>query len=196
MTPPLERYLSAGLTYDAVGGTRTGAVPPGYHRLSRRFLLGAAAEAPVPDRAAGTGQSAAPDLMSRAADAVLTFGMHRAAGMRVAASAPRAAPGVTLVGSVGAGPLRMVAPCRVVWAVEPGPGVTRAGFGYGTLPGHPERGEEAFTVSWEAGGQVWFTVQAFSQAACWYSRLGGPVVPVLQSLWAARCAASLRRLAS
>ena len=36
------------------------------------------------------------------------------------------------------------APCRIVRAIdEP----TRWGFAYGTLPGHPEQGEEAFVVS-------------------------------------------------
>jgi uncharacterized protein (UPF0548 family) len=38
----------------------------------------------------------------------------------------------------------MRAPCRVIYTItEP----RRKGFAYGTLPGHPESGEEAFTIS-------------------------------------------------
>ena len=33
-----------------------------------------------------------------------------------------------------------------------------AGFGYGTLPGHPERGEEAFVVGRDDADGVWFEV--------------------------------------
>lgn len=44
---------------------------------------------------------------------------------------------------VGAGPLRLRAPCRVVYTVTES---RRRGFAYGTLPGHPECGEEAFVI--------------------------------------------------
>jgi uncharacterized protein (UPF0548 family) len=177
MLPPVEDYINAKPTYPDVGMVRTGRVPAGYHRLHHRSQVGA-----------GDG------VWARAADAVLTWQMHRAAGMRVDATAPRAATGVTLVGSIGRGPLRMAAPCRVVWAAEPRDDGLRAGFAYGTLPGHPERGEEAFLVEQAGDGSVWLTVEAFSQPATWYARVGGPVVPLFQMLWARRCAASLRRL--
>ena len=39
---------------------------------------------------------------------------------------------------IHAGALQAVAPCRVVYVVD-GPG--QFSFAYGTLPGHPERGE-------------------------------------------------------
>jgi uncharacterized protein (UPF0548 family) len=52
---------------------------------------------------------------------------------------------------------------------------TRTGYGFGTLPGHPEHGEEAFLVTRDAGGRAWFEVRAFSRPATWYARLGGPV---------------------
>ncbi|MFD0638703.1 DUF1990 family protein [Catenulispora yoronensis] len=55
-----------------------------------------------------------------------------------------------------------------------------AGYAYETLPGHPERGREAFYVT-RAEGLVEFTVMAFSQPAVWYSRLGGPVTRVIQN---------------
>ena len=39
----------------------------------------------------------------------------------------------------------------------------RFGFGYGTLPGHAERGEERFSVEWNReDGCVYYDVFAFS----------------------------------
>ncbi len=74
---------------------------------------------------------------------------------------------------------RLVIPCRVAWTVrEP----DRIGFAYGTLPGHPERGEESFVVSMDAAGEVWFEVTAFSRLAARYARLARPVALVLQYL--------------
>jgi hypothetical protein len=56
----------------------------------------------------------------------------------------------------------VVCPCRVVHVVdEP----RRRGFAYGTLPGHPEQGEESFTVTHEADDSVVFRVAAFSRPA-------------------------------
>ncbi|NGN70487.1 DUF1990 domain-containing protein, partial [Streptomyces sp. A7024] len=79
-----------------------------------------------------------------------------------------------------------------VWAEE---GDARGGFGYGTLSGHPEVGEESFVVELAADGDVYFTVTAFSRPAAWYARAGGPVVPVMQRLYARQLARTLRRLA-
>ena len=58
--------------------------------------------------------------------------------------------------------LAVSAPVRVVYVVdEP----RRRGFAYGTLPGHPESGEEAFVVELQEDDEVTFTVTAFSRPA-------------------------------
>ena len=155
-------------TYAEVGATRHEPLPPGYRHLHYRTEL-------------GRGDFAA------AADAILTFGMHRATGARIRATADRAASGVG--DTVGLGPL--VVPCRVVWASDDG---DRAGFGYGTLPGHQARGEEAFTVERDAQGRVWFAVTAFSVPARLPMRLGGPVAVLAQHAYARLCGRALRRL--
>ncbi len=63
---------------------------------------------------------------------------------------------------MGAGPVRITAPCRVVYTVnEP----DRQGFACGTLPGHPECGEEAFLVERDDDGAVTFAITAFSRPA-------------------------------
>lgn len=57
------------------------------------------------------------------------------------------------------------AAARVVYVIdEP----KRRGFAYGTLAGHPERGEEAFIVHQTDDGSVWLTISAFSRPSAWY----------------------------
>jgi uncharacterized protein (UPF0548 family) len=83
-------------------------------------------------------------------------------------------------------------PCRVVWAVdEP----DRRGFGYGTLPGHPESGEESFVVSLRPDGAVVYELRAFSRLATPFSRLGAPVSRRVQTLALDRYVAAVRRAA-
>lgn len=160
------------LTYPEVGATRDGTLPAGYRHLHYRTPLPA-------------------DGFDAAAEAVLTWRMHRAAGVRIDTDADRAAPGVRLTVGVGVGPLRLRAPCKVVWAGSDG---DRAGFGYGTLPGHPARGEEAFVVERDDAGRVWFTVTAFSVPAGLLMRSAGPFARLFQLLYARQCGAALRRV--
>jgi uncharacterized protein (UPF0548 family) len=104
------------------------------------------------------------------------------AGLRVASSSSRAEPGAVVRLGWGAGPLRLTAPCRVVYAIdEP----RRRGFAYGTLPGHPEAGEEAFVVEHHDDESVTFTVTAFSRPAAWTSRMAGPAGVAVQN-WITR----------
>lgn len=71
-------------------------------------------------------------------------------------------PGDSAMLTIPVGFLRFHAPCRVIYVIdEP----DRKGFAYGTLPGHPESGEEAFVVSQTDDGSVWLTIRAFSRPA-------------------------------
>lgn len=159
-------------TYEEVGATREqGHCPPGFHPLHLRARIGEGEE-----------------VFRRASEAVLTWEMHRALGMGIDTSAKRAAPGVDVTVSV-AGVVR--APCRVVWTVEE---PRRAGWAYGTLPGHPECGEESFVVHRTGDGTVWLTVSSFSRPAKWYTRAVGPAARGLQQMYARRCGVVLRRL--
>ena len=53
---------------------------------------------------------------------------------------------------------------------------------------HPETGRESFVVTRSPGPEgfeeVWFTVTAYSRAASWYARLGGPVTRIIQKRYA------------
>ena len=51
------------------------------------------------------------------------------------------------------------------------------GFAYGTLPGHPESGEERFAVRYDPETSAVFAeVSAFSRPGAWWSKAGGPFV--------------------
>ncbi|MBO4163939.1 DUF1990 family protein [Micromonospora antibiotica] len=160
------------LTYPEVGATRRGPLPAGYHHLRHT--------APMP-----------PGSFLVAAEAVLSWRLHRAAGVRMRTDAPRAAPGVRVTPGLGLGPLRVWGPCEVVWVAEDD---REAGFGYGTLPGHPERGEEAFLVRCDAEGRVNFEVTAFSRPDRWFMTAAGPAGRAVQHGYARWLAHTLRRL--
>ena len=78
---------------------------------------------------------------------------------------------------LGGSRIGLVLPCRVVHVVdEP----RRRGFAYGTLPGHPEQGEESFMVSHEPDGSVVLRISAFSRPGNALSRLCGPLARWVQ----------------
>ncbi|WP_250304945.1 DUF1990 domain-containing protein [Streptomyces sp. NBC_01387] len=163
-------------TYAQVGASREGRCPEGFQPLRVSTRL-------------GTGE----DLVRRAGEAVLSWRMHRAVGVSMETQAPVAIEGARVVVGLGVGSWRLRAPCRVVWtAQEP----RRVGFAYGTLPGHPECGEEAFVVERRDDGVVWLTVSAFSRPDAWWARAAGSLVPVFQRAYARRCGRVLRRLAA
>jgi uncharacterized protein (UPF0548 family) len=145
-------------TYPEVGGT-AGELPPGYQHLHAA-------------RVVGTGR----ELFEQCAETILTWGVQRGAGLLVVPG-ERVEVGAENRIGLRLGPLTTWAPCRVVYVVdEP----DRKGFAYGTLPGHPERGEESFVVSIDEEGVVEFAVTAFSKPATWFAKLGGPVTKLVQ----------------
>ena len=156
-------------TYRPVGVTQGAMVPAGFRRdhhrhvLSRRDFEGAARE-------------------------LMSWQLQLRAGARVAASAPRAAPGVVVEQHLRLGPLPVVAPCRVVYVVdEP----DRCGFAYGTLLGHPEAGEESFVLERTPSGAVELVITALSRPAWWLARLGAPVARLVQRRVTGRYLAAL-----
>lgn len=159
-------------TYPEVGATR-GVLPAGYQHLERTRTIGH-----------GT------DDFRRAADALMAWGVQRGAGLRVDTTFERAAEGALVVVRLGVGPLAVKAPCVVVYVVDEG---RRRGFAYGTLPGHPEQGEEQFLVERREDDSVRLTIRAFSRPALWWSRAGGPASRLVQRLVTARYLRALNR---
>jgi uncharacterized protein (UPF0548 family) len=111
-----------------------------------------------------------------AAELLMTWQVQRRSGLAVRESARVALDEVVWMG-VAVGPLKVGFRCQVVGVVdEP----RRKGFAYGTLPGHPETGEEAFVLRWRDDDLVELDVIAFSRPAQWWSRIAGPAGRVVQ----------------
>ena len=124
---------AAPFSYPEVGATR-GDLPVGYIPLRREVHIGVGM-----------------DYFQQARTALFGWHVHRAAGPKVISSSLQVTDDTVAVVRLGVGPLALRAPLRVVYVVdEP----ARAGFAYGTLPGHPESGEELFLVERTAEGVV------------------------------------------
>lgn len=157
------RLCAAPFTYSEVGATADSGLPTGYHHLDRARAL-----------PAGSFDEAAARLMS--------WKIHEAAGLRVSASSTRVEPDSVVQMFVGPRWLNIRAVCRVVYVIdEP----DRAGFGYGTLPGHAESGEESFVIE-RRGDGVRFVVRAFSKPTSRLARIGGPATSAVQRLMTER----------
>lgn len=117
------------------------------------------------------------DQFRAAAEALLRWEVHRAAGLTVQADTASATPASRVVLGLGVGPVRVHAPCRVRYVVdEP----RRRGFAYDTMPGHPVQGVEVFWVTLHDDGDVVFTISAVSRPARWWSRLARPITRRVQ----------------
>ncbi len=171
----LEQYAGAPFTYPEVGGTREAELPPGYEHVEREHVI-------------GSGRTS----FERAGAAVFRWAGQRGAGLRIQASGPASTPGTVVLRTAGLRRAGLDIPCRVVWVVdEP----DRRGFGYGTLPGHPETGEESFVVSLRPDGEVVYELRAFSRLATPFPRLAAPVGHRVQTLALDRYVAAMRRAA-
>ncbi|MGL5816994.1 MAG: DUF1990 family protein [Phycicoccus sp.] len=110
--------------------------------------------------------------LDAAAHDLLTWRVHERAGLRVASFDLPLVAGTVVAMRLGVGPPALRIACRVVYVVER-PDVR--GFSYGTLPGHPEAGEERFAVERTDDGSLRFTVSGFSHPATVPARLAGPL---------------------
>lgn len=167
----LDRWRTAPYSYAEVGAT-AGRLPTGYRHVRIRADIGSGAAA-----------------FERAADLMLSWEMHRRAGTDLVTSELVAGPGAVVLQRIRLGPVRVVGACRVVTAERT---VTRAGFAYGTLGGHPVAGEEAFGVERLGDDRVVATITAFSRPDRWFTRLGGRFGVVAQGLVLRRYVAALR----
>jgi uncharacterized protein (UPF0548 family) len=133
---------------------------------------------------------ASSNAFERAKEALRTWGMHRGAGLRVAADGPIAVG--TNVAFSAPLPIGFVdGTCRIVAVVdEP----NRYGFAYGTLSVHPERGEEAFVVSRDEVGIVRLDIDGVSRPTQPLVRLILPFADHLQDRAVRRYLAAIRTL--
>ena len=156
----LAASARADLTYEPAGVTLGDGRLPGHRTDRYEAELGSGAE-----------------VFSRAVGGLRAWAAHRGAGVRVEPGDAPLVEGTTVVLVTRTGPASVLAACRVVAVVdEP----RRFGFAYGTLPLHPESGEEAFLVERGDDDLVRFRVVAVSRPAHPLARLGAPVARLVQ----------------
>jgi uncharacterized protein (UPF0548 family) len=160
----------ASPTYEEIGASRADVLPKGFHHVRMELRVG--------DEYA----------FERAVLGLRTWVAHEGAGLRIYPKDP-VVPDATVIAVKSIGPLQMAAPCRIV-AVFKEPDVF--GFSYGTLPGHPESGEESFVLE-RRGGATHFTVRAFSKPVDPLARLAGPVGQIVQRSVSRHYLIALRR---
>ncbi|MGV8912912.1 MAG: DUF1990 family protein [Rhodoglobus sp.] len=174
-------YPNAPVTYGAVGATRgstfTVLPPVGFRRVERSARIGHGDE-----------------RWKFAHQQILTWGVKRRSGFGVTLlprdplgslvdlshdndAHPRVRPGDTIVLSIGRGRFTAHEPVRVVYVVDQ---AKVAGFAYGTLEGHPLRGEESFMIERRDDNSVWITVRSFSRPASTKWMLLSPALRLLQ----------------
>jgi uncharacterized protein (UPF0548 family) len=154
-----ERERDRPFTYDAVGATATGQVPDGFRHDHWSVELGRGDEA-----------------FERATAGLQHWLPQRGSGLAVAADG-LVEPGkvVAMAAPVGIG--HAVATCRVVYVEAE---TDRYAWAYGSLPIHPESGEERFAVV-RHGDVTTFEVDVFWKPRDPLARLAPPVARRLQA---------------
>jgi uncharacterized protein (UPF0548 family) len=151
----VQSMAGAQPTYDDIGATLAGNRPEGFRHDNYEAVL-------------GHGQ----ETFQRAITGLKTWQAHRLPGVRVFPDDEEIRTGATVVVTLGTPIVSLAAPCRIVSIID---GQTRWGFAYGTLPGHPEQGEESFVVSISPDQTVRFEIVAFSRPGDVFVRYSGPI---------------------
>lgn len=150
---------AAALTYEPVGMSGD-ALPPSGYRLDRF------------SRVLGRGDR----VFEAAADALRRWRIHEGSGLVVLADGPPAVGSVVAIAApMLIGYIDVV--CRVVDVVDR---PDRFGFTYGTLPVHPEQGEESFTVVRQPDDEIVFHVVAVSRPRHPLARMCPPIARRMQ----------------
>ena len=155
MKQMLEDLEADEPTYDDIGATFAGKRPQGYHHDPYEIVLGEG-----------------PATFQRAVAGLKSWKAHRLPGMGVFPRDQVIRTGATVIVTLGTPILALAVPCRIVSVID---GQTRWGFAYGTLPGHPEQGEEAFAISVAPDQTVRFEIEALSRPGDPLVRLSGPI---------------------
>lgn len=146
------------LTYPEHGAT-AGDMPPGYHHDEWEADLGTFSQA----------------TFDRLADAMRHWRVQTGSGLTIFPDEP-VRSGLTFALWFRLPGAYATAAGRVVYVTSE---QDRSGFAYGTLPAHPEQGEEAFHLV-RQGERLLFKVRAFSRPRHPLARIGAPVSRALQ----------------
>ena len=156
----LTRARASAPSYSEVGATKGGSLPAGFRHDRYDVRL-------------GEGN----DVFERSVQALRRWQPQKGAGVEVVPGDAWVDENETVILLLRAAGLWVPAPCRVVYVVDE---AYQFGFAYGTLPGHPEMGEVAFTVSSNTAEEIDFRVLSFSRTVDPLARLGTPVTRWVQ----------------
>ena len=171
----LEGQRQAAFSYPEVGSTRN-ATPVGYNNDHNRVLL-------------GKGQAA----FEAGRAAISQWQMFPGTWAAIEPANTPIVEGETVAVLFRVFGLWWLNAARIVYVVDEAQPVRRFGFAYGTLPGHIERGEELFSVEWQADDTVWYDLRAFSRPRYWPVRLGYPLARRLQRRFVRESQAAMQR---
>jgi uncharacterized protein (UPF0548 family) len=155
-----DRLAGLSYNYAEVGATKQDRLP----RRFRDLYL---------ETTAGTGT----DAFTHLADRLMGWRIHADSGLDIAASRDRAEPGAVLMATYRIVGIPVRSRCRVLYVIDE---QHCRGFCYGTLPGHPLRGEERFVVEHRDDDTVVLSVRSFSLPARLLPLLGMPVTQRMQ----------------
>lgn len=164
----LESASNHDFSYRPIGRSlQSSEPPPAFHGLHVR-------------RNVGVGRL----RFDQVKDAIEQWAGHRRARAVLHPSKPELVAGTDVALGLRVGPIWVTAVCRIVEVVdEP----DRFGFAYGTLPDHPESGEESFLVIHDAASdQVRVQITAYSRPVALLAKLGGPFGRLFQRFMANR----------
>jgi uncharacterized protein (UPF0548 family) len=149
----------ADVTYADVGATIERRIPNGFAGKRMTQVI-------------GHGEAA----FTQARLGLQTWAAHRGAGVEPFAETQLVRGGTVLL-VLGLGPAEVRIACRIVDVTDT---PLAFGFVYGTLPVHPECGEERFLVEYEEDGTVRFTIDVFWKPNHPLAVVGAPVARRMQ----------------
>ena len=168
----IEEFLASQkdlpFSYPRVGASQTAAIPAGYPVNHHRVHLGDGA-----------------DAFARAKDAIQSWTMYKLSWTRLYPPNAPVAGGEVVCAVVNHGFCWTINPCRIIYLLEKSEKNRETfGFGFGTLPGHSEAGEERFTVERRADDAVWFEIWSFARPHDIVAKIGFPLVGFFQRKFA------------
>lgn len=153
----LDHVSGVSVTYPEQGATAGGDLPDHYRHDRYSVPLGHG-----------------DDVFDRGKEALRQWEGHRHARAILTPVEPPIVVGTGLMVTLRSGPVVAIAPCQIVYKTDRD---DRFGFAYGTLPGHPERGEEAFHITRSAEALSFDIVPFFSPRRLPGSRRQSHVTP-------------------
>lgn len=164
----LRRQKDLPFSYGEVGASRESVAPPGY--VVDRYRVGL-----------GEG----PEAYARAVEALRGWRQFDLGWVRLLPPGAPVEVGTTVGVLARHSGFWSLNSARIVYLMEESGEAERFGFGYGTLPGHAERGEERFGVEWNHDDDsVYYDVFAFSRPKDPLAWIGYPFARLLQRRFA------------